>query len=93
MIKASIVKGQAPLLISRSALKSLGATLDFGKDRLRVFSQDVPLEVNQAGQYVVNLLSDLESGNMNSEFAEVMTIGNSDTVEKQVTEEPAVGGS
>ena len=37
IIKASVVKGHAPLLISRSALKTLGASLDFGKDSLQLF--------------------------------------------------------
>ena len=73
VIRASIVKGDAPLLISRSALKRLGASLDFAKDSLRIFGQDVPLQVNLAGQYVIHLVSDVQL--LNSEpFAEVMTV-------------------
>lgn len=56
VIRASIVKGHAPLLISRTALKSLGASLDFKNDRLRMLDSDIQLQVNQAGQYVIDLL-------------------------------------
>jgi len=51
VIKASVVQGHAPLLISRSALKRLGAALDFGSDLLKIFGTFIPLQVNQAGQY------------------------------------------
>eukprot|EP00435_Cladocopium_sp_Y103_P075356 s4_g56.t1 len=75
IIRASIVRGSAPLLISRTALKKLGASLDFQHDRLRLFNREVPLQVNQAGQYVVNLLKDAEvSDEVDPPFAEVMTI-------------------
>ena len=62
IIKASIVRGNAPLLISRPALRALQAQVDFHKDRLIVFKDRVmvPLRTNEAGQYVLNLLkSDL----------------------------------
>eukprot|EP00435_Cladocopium_sp_Y103_P011977 s1627_g3.t1 len=92
IIKASVVKGQAPLLISRSALKSLGASLDFGKDRLQLFEKSVPLAVNQAGQYVVDVL-DGPLKSQSESFAEVMTISSSASatspaVEVQPTEQP-----
>ena len=73
LIKASVVRGHAPLLISRSALKRLDAALDFGSDRLRIFGTSIPLQVNQAGQYVVNLIDGLQHGSTES-FAEVMTV-------------------
>eukprot|EP00435_Cladocopium_sp_Y103_P043787 s1055_g12.t1 len=73
VIRASVVKGDAPLLVSRSALKKLGASLDFGKDCLHVFGHALPLKVNQAGQYVVNLLES-ESQAESLRFAEVMTV-------------------
>eukprot|EP00435_Cladocopium_sp_Y103_P026818 s1587_g6.t1 len=73
VIRASVVKGDAPLLISRSALKKLGASLDFGQDCLRVFGRDLPLQVNQAGQYVVDLLQSEPKPEQPS-FAEVMTV-------------------
>ena len=49
---AAVIRGDAPLLISRSALKTLGASLDFQNDCLHVFGQSVPLKTNGAGQYV-----------------------------------------
>ncbi|CAL1162515.1 unnamed protein product [Cladocopium goreaui] len=56
-IHAAVVKGQAPLLMSRVALKSLEAEMNFGKDQLIVFTDrvSVPLTVNSAGQYTVNV--------------------------------------
>ena len=57
LIKAAVVKGDAPLLISRSALKTLKATLDFDTDSLSLFGNcKLPLQVNSAGQYMVDLL-------------------------------------
>ena len=73
-IRASIVKGYAPLLISRTALKKLKATLYFGKDYMEVFGTQVPLKVNEAGQYVISLLGQDRQPVSGEEFAEVMTI-------------------
>ena len=58
IVRVALVKGEAPLLVSRKALQSLQAKLDFSKNELTVFdSQEViPLQVNSAGQYVVPLL-------------------------------------
>ena len=57
IVRAAIVQGSAPVLISRSALKSLKATLDFAKDELQIFEgRCVPLKTNSAGQYVVHLM-------------------------------------
>ena len=72
VIRAAVIKGDAPLLVSRSALKSLGASLDFQKDCLNVFGQSVPLKTNGAGQYVVDLLSPKET--LAADFTEVMTL-------------------
>ena len=73
-IRAAVIKGAAPLLISRMALKNLHASIDFGQDCLTVFGdQQVPLIINEAGQYMVNLLEppcSQEAGS--STFAEVM---------------------
>ena len=73
-IRAAVIKGAAPLLISRMALKNLNASIAFGKDCLTVFGdQQVPLITNEAGQYMVNLLEPpcaQEVGD--SSFAEVM---------------------
>eukprot|EP00435_Cladocopium_sp_Y103_P012259 s60_g3.t1 len=59
VIQAALVEGDAPLLISRPALKTLGAELNFGEDSLRLFNDrvKVPLSTNSAGQYVVDVLS------------------------------------
>ena len=56
-LAAAVVKGDAPLLISRPALKKLDAQLDFAKDQLILFSgaQTIDLDTNAAGQYVVNV--------------------------------------
>lgn len=57
IIKAAVVQGKAPLLISRPALKSLRARIDFGSDKLCVFDDQVmvPLQTNEAGQYILEL--------------------------------------
>jgi hypothetical protein len=57
-IQAAIVQGDAPLLLSRPALKKLGATIDFHSDRLQLFhgKVDMALKANAAGQYVVDVM-------------------------------------
>ena len=59
VIHAAVVKGRAPLLMSRMALKTLGAEMNFGDDKLIVFPDrvQVPLTVNSAGQYAVDVSS------------------------------------
>ena len=77
VIRAAVIRGDAPLLLSRSALKSLGASLDFQHDCLQVFGQTIPLKVNEAGQYVVNLISPKESKESEvsaASFSEVMSL-------------------
>eukprot|EP00435_Cladocopium_sp_Y103_P018812 s3028_g4.t1 len=61
-LRAAIVKGKAPLLISRSALQTLRASLDFKDNVLTLFDDrvQVPLQVNEAGQYVVRLLPEIQ---------------------------------
>ena len=51
VIKAAVVRGKAPVLISRPALKSLNAW------QLSVFVDQVmvPLKTNEAGQYILEL--------------------------------------
>ncbi|CAJ1420483.1 unnamed protein product [Effrenium voratum] len=60
IIKAAIVKGRAPLLISRVALRALQAKINFHEDSLTIFEDQkvIPLTTNSAGQYVLNLLDD-----------------------------------
>ena len=55
VIKAAIIHGRAPLLLSRPALKTLNAKMDFSQDELVVFEsgEKIPLQVNEAGQYIV----------------------------------------
>ena len=59
VIKAAIVKGHAPVLISRGALQSLQAVADFGRNEMKVFSDQVviPLLTNESGQYVINVVN------------------------------------
>ena len=61
VIRAAVVKGDAPLLLSRPAMKTLGAEMDFNKDELRLFSgaATIPMEVNKAGQYMVDVVKNL----------------------------------
>ena len=62
-IRAAIVQGSAPLLVSRKALKSLQAKIDFDRSELKVFTDErvVPLKTNAAGQFIVYLLGSQET--------------------------------
>ena len=55
VVRAAVIGGQAPLLLSRPALKTLGARMDFGRDELVLFdgNQAIPMNVNEAGQYII----------------------------------------
>ena len=56
-VEAAVIQGPAPLLLSRSTMRSLGATLDFGQGTLSLKgSQPQPLEINSAGQFLINIL-------------------------------------
>ena len=68
------MSGSAPLLISRSALKTLNAALDFQHDRLKVFGDTaIPVKINSAGQYVVDLMDRREVPSSScTEFTEIM---------------------
>ena len=58
-IEAAVIKGKAPLLLSRNTLKSLGAKLDFVAETVEL--QGGPpqqLQTNAAGQFVLNVLDD-----------------------------------
>ena len=56
-IQAAIVRGKAPLLMSRVALKKLRAEMNFGEDQMTLFQErvQVPLTVNAAGQYAIDV--------------------------------------
>ena len=55
IVRAAVIKGKAPLLMSRPALKKLGATMDFAADKLKVFKDGTTIDmlVNEAGQYMI----------------------------------------
>ncbi len=71
-IRAAIVQGKAPLLISRKALRTLKATINFTEDKMTLFDDHrvIKLQTNSAGQYTVNVMGDGE--NNVEEFEEVM---------------------
>ncbi|CAK9117483.1 unnamed protein product, partial [Durusdinium trenchii] len=58
VIRAAVVQGRAPLLISRSALQKLKAVLDFDQCRMTLFDGacHVPLQINAAGQFVIDVI-------------------------------------
>ncbi|CAK9034263.1 unnamed protein product [Durusdinium trenchii] len=88
VIKAAIIKGDAPLLLSRSALKALGATLNFEKDCLHVFQQVVPLKTNSAGQYIVHLVGQPADPVFAASFDEVMASVEAPDVEPESNTAP-----
>ncbi|OLP92915.1 Copia protein [Symbiodinium microadriaticum] len=55
VVRAAIIRGKAPLLMSRPALKKLGATMDFSSDTLQLFNDGtvINMMVNEAGQYMI----------------------------------------
>lgn len=56
-IEAAIIKGTAPLLLSRKAMMSLKAVLDFNAETLRLEGGNPQkLQTNEAGQYIINVL-------------------------------------
>ena len=55
IVKAAVVRGKAPLLLSRLALKTLKASMDFASDELQLFGERVPMAVNEAGQYIIKV--------------------------------------
>ena len=73
-IKAAIVKGSAPLLISRSAMRALKTCLDFVTDHVTLFAERirVPVQVNEARQYVLNVLDDQVQAEPEATFDEIM---------------------
>ena len=74
IIKAAIIQGKAPLM-SRPALKTLSAKMDFTKDELCLFEsgESVPLQINEAGQYIVPVAQFPKKSA--GEAAEVMIVG------------------
>ena len=58
LISAAVVKGQAPLVISKSALQSLHACMDFAKNQIKLFPEQdaVTLQTNAVGQLMLPLM-------------------------------------
>ena len=70
-IEAAIIRGSAPLLLSRNTLKSLQAVLDFSQGTLSIEgSEPRPLQTNSAGQFVLNVLDSEETLLCDQEDAE-----------------------
>ena len=56
-IEAAIIKGAAPLLLSRNTLRSLKAVIDFAHETVSFGgAASRPLQINSAGQFVLNML-------------------------------------
>lgn len=73
-IKAAVVRGQAPLLISRGALQTLKASINFATNELTLFDglEVIPLQTNSAGQYIVNLMSSSPDSEKSENDFEIM---------------------
>eukprot|EP00435_Cladocopium_sp_Y103_P064168 s612_g25.t2 len=57
-IDAAVIKGSAPLLLSRNTMKSLNAVLDFSSETMSLGGGPPrKLQVNSAGQYVIDVLN------------------------------------
>ena len=61
-IDCCIIKGEAPLLLSRNTMKSLRAVLDFQAETISIDgSAAQPLQKNSAGQYILNVMDGAEA--------------------------------
>eukprot|EP00435_Cladocopium_sp_Y103_P011801 s2210_g3.t1 len=57
-VEAAAIKGDAPLRLSRSTMKSLGAVMDFAKETLSIQDDPAqPLTTNAAGQFVIDVMN------------------------------------
>ena len=56
-IEAAVIKGEAPLLLSRSTMKSLEAVMNFQDETISLMGgKQYPLVTNAAGQYVLDVM-------------------------------------
>ena len=56
-VEAAVIKGNAPLLLSRNTLRSLKAVLNFAQETLSLEGREPrPLQTNSAGQFILNVL-------------------------------------
>ena len=64
IVRAAVIQGDAPLLLSRPALKVLNAQMNFARDELVLFDQKtvIPMKTNEAGQYIVPVASFAKTG-------------------------------
>ena len=53
IVQAAVIQGDAPLLLSRPAMKRLGAERNFHTDELKLLAASVPMSLNSAGQYMI----------------------------------------
>ena len=83
-IRAAIVKGKAPLLISRKALRTLQATINFVEDKMTLFDDRrvIKLHTNSAGQYTVNVM---DEGEVNDEEFEEVMVAEAEQASAQAT--------
>ena len=81
-IDCCIIKGSAPLLLSRNTMKSLRAVLDFEAETISIGgSQPRSLQKNAAGQFILNVMDNEEalmceetSGEENSPGGDALTL-------------------
>ena len=58
IVKAAVIQGDAPLLLSRSTMKSLRAVIDFEKETLSIQGDlPRPLATNSADQFVIDVIN------------------------------------
>ena len=94
-IRTAIVRGQAPFLISRNALQTLKAVIDFGKQQLTLFEEQVlvPLVTNEAGQFAVKVVGSSDQVNFEQEVMCSTFTDNSGSMPSPVSEERPAGSS
>ena len=56
VIDAAVVAGSAPLLLGRPTLEKLRMNLDFKKSTVEILDQEFPMNTNQAGQILIDIL-------------------------------------
>ncbi|CAK9023644.1 unnamed protein product [Durusdinium trenchii] len=94
-IRTAIVRGQAPFLISRNALQTLKAVIDFGKQQLTLFEEQVlvPLVTNEAGQFAVKVVGSSDQVNFEQEVMCSTFTDNSGSMPSPVSEDRPAGSS
>ena len=55
-IDAAVIAGQAPLLLGRPTLVKMGVSLDFKNNQMAFMNHQATMQVNNAGQLLVNVL-------------------------------------